>query len=52
MLSVKTAGEAAAAPPSHAVGDHVKIVGGPDGLHVETTQSTATQKLSGGIFRQ
>jgi hypothetical protein len=52
MLSVKTAGEAAGVAPSHVVGDHVKIVGGPDGLRVETTEHNATPKLSGGIFRQ
>lgn len=45
-------GAAAGAPPSKAISDHVSIVGGPDGIHVETAQRDATPKLSGGIFRQ
>ncbi|HEX7191765.1 MAG TPA: hypothetical protein VF381_09360 [Thermoanaerobaculia bacterium] len=35
-----------------AVGDHVTIVGGADGIRVETTRHDAAPKLSGGIFRQ
>jgi len=42
----------AAVPPSHVMSDHVTIVGGRDGLRVETPQRDATPKLSGGIFRQ
>lgn len=33
-------------------GQHVTIVGGPDGVHVEANHRDATPKLSGGIFRQ
>lgn len=33
-------------------GEHVTIVGGPDGVHVESAHRDATPKLSGGIFRQ
>ncbi|HEV8435505.1 MAG TPA: hypothetical protein VGR95_19000 [Thermoanaerobaculia bacterium] len=40
------------ATPRPVVSDHVTIVGGPDGIHVETTQRNAAPKLSGGIFRQ
>jgi hypothetical protein len=44
---------AAAAPPSHAaMTDHVTIVGGADGIRVETARRDAAPKLSGGIFRQ
>ena len=32
--------------------NHVTIVGGADGIHVETAHGDATPKLSGGIFRQ
>ena len=47
------AGEAAGDPQKQAViSDHVTIVGGPDGVHVESSQHDATPKLSGGIFRQ
>jgi hypothetical protein len=50
--SMSYAGEAAGAPQSHAaVSDHVTIVGGADGIHVETARRDATPKLSGGIFR-
>jgi hypothetical protein len=52
MLSTKAVSEAAAPPPTHVVGDHVTIVGGPDGVHVNSSQHAATPKLSGGIFRQ
>ena len=34
------------------ISHHVTIVGGPDGVHVESSQHAATPKLSGGIFRQ
>ena len=37
--------------PAH-VGDHVSIVGGPDGVRVVSTPQAGTPKLSGGIFRQ
>jgi hypothetical protein len=47
----KPAGEGAGAPLSHA-GGPVTIVGGPDGVHVESAHHEATPKLSGGIFRQ
>lgn len=40
-------GEAARTPMNH-----VTIVGGPDGIHVESARQDATPKLSGGIFRQ
>jgi hypothetical protein len=52
MLSATSAGEGAGATPRPVVSDHVTIVGGPDGIHVETTQRNAAPKLSGGIFRQ
>jgi hypothetical protein len=42
--------QAAVPAPAHTDG-HVTIVGGPDGIHVETTQRDVTPKLSGGIFR-
>jgi hypothetical protein len=49
---VMPAGEATGAPLKAALTDHVSIVGGADGIHVENTQRNATPKLSGGIFRQ
>ncbi len=49
-LPQKDAGEGARATLSQ-LGDHVTIVGGPDGVHVETTRHDASPKLSGGIFR-
>ena len=39
-------------PPKPVIADHVTIVGGPDGIHVESSRHAATPKLSGGIFRQ
>ena len=47
----KPTGEGARATLSHASGP-VTIVGGADGVHVESAQHDATPKLSGGIFRQ
>ena len=46
------AGEGAGATQKRVISDHVAIVGGPDGVHVESSQHSAAPKLSGGIFRQ
>ncbi|HEY2321809.1 MAG TPA: hypothetical protein VGJ82_03000 [Thermoanaerobaculia bacterium] len=53
MASVQSTGATAGGLPSHAaMTDHVTIVGGSDGIHVETARRDAAPKLSGGIFRQ
>ncbi len=55
MLSVAPAPSPAQPPETvvrPVISDHVAIVGGPDGVHVVSTQQGAAPKLSGGIFRQ